>query len=120
MQKITKVPMAQDYFAGIINLRGEIVPVMSIRTKMGLDEDVFTNKSRIIILKVEGRGNLGIIVDEVREVITLSEDDIEKVSKSGAAHRSKKESFINGIGKNGEELISLFDINDIIGEKENP
>lgn len=119
MQKITKVPMAQDYFAGIINLRGEIVPVMSIRKKMGLSEDVFTGKSRIIILKVEERGNLGIIVDEVREVITLSEDDIEKVSNGGSSHGTPKQSFINGIGKNGEELISLFEINDIISEKEN-
>jgi len=53
MQKITRVPKAQVYFKGIINLRGEIVPVMSIRTKMGLDEDVITNASRIIILKLE-------------------------------------------------------------------
>ena len=59
MQKITRVPKAQVYFKGIINLRGEIVPVMSIRTKMGLDEDVITNASRIIILKLEEKGSLG-------------------------------------------------------------
>ena len=53
MQKITRVPKSQAYFKGIINLRGEIVPVMSIRTKMGLENDVFTNATRIIILKIE-------------------------------------------------------------------
>ena len=53
MQKITRVPKAQPYFKGIINLRGEIVPVMSIRRKMGLEDDVITNASRIIILKIE-------------------------------------------------------------------
>ena len=53
MQKITRVPKAQSYFMGIINLRGEIVSVMSVRKKMGLEDDVFTNASRIIILKIE-------------------------------------------------------------------
>ena len=50
IQKITRVPKAQVYFKGIINLRGEIVPVMSPRIKMGLEDDVNTNESRIIIL----------------------------------------------------------------------
>ena len=116
MQKITRVPKAQAYFKGIINLRGEIVPVMSIRTKMGLENDVFTNASRIIILKIEDRGALGIIVDEVNEVVTLSEDEIDKTSMSST---NVKESFINGIGKNGDQLISLFEINAIIDEKDN-
>ena len=108
MQKITRVPKAQSYFKGIINLRGEIVPVMSIRLKMGLDVDQFTNASRIIILKLEEKGMLGIIVDEVKEVVTLATDEIEKGRKKG--------SFINGVGKHGEELISLFDINAIVEE----
>ena len=53
MQKITRVPKIQTYFKGVINLRGEIVPVMSVRKKMNLDDDVITNASRIIILKLE-------------------------------------------------------------------
>ena len=116
LQKITRVPKAQTYFKGIINLRGEIVPVMSIRTKMGLEDDIFTNASRIIILKIEDRGALGIIVDEVNEVVTLSEDEIDKTSMSS---KNVKENFINGIGKNGDQLISLFEINAIIDEKDN-
>ena len=110
MQKITRVPKAQSYFKGVINLRGEIVPVMSIRKKMGLADDVITDKSRIIILKVEEKGSLGIVVDEVREVITLNMAEVEK--------QAAKDSFINGIGKNGQELISLFEINAIVEEKE--
>ena len=110
MQKITRVPKVQSYFKGIINLRGEIVPVMSIRKKMGLPEDVITDASRIIIIKLEEKGSIGVIVDEVREVITLNMADVEK--------QSAKDSFINGIGKNGNELISLFEINAIVEEKE--
>uniref|UniRef100_UPI0040576513 chemotaxis protein CheW n=1 Tax=Agathobacter sp. TaxID=2021311 RepID=UPI0040576513 len=113
MQKITRVPKAQTYMKGVINLRGEIVPVMSIRKKMGLDDDVITNASRIIILKIIEKGSIGVIVDEVREVITLNVAEIDKTSA-----RTGKDSFINGIGKNGDQLISLFEINAIIEEKE--
>lgn len=115
MQKITRVPKVQSYFEGIINLRGEIVPVMSIRKKMGMEDDVITNASRIIILKVEEKGSLGIIVDEVREVVTLNLDGIDKAAVGA---KSNKDNFINGVGKSGETLISLFEINAIIDEKE--
>lgn len=116
MQKITRVPKSQACFKGIINLRGEIVPVMSVRLKMGLADDVFTNASRIIILKIEQHGALGIIVDEVKEVVTLNTDEIDKANSNV---KGGQESFINGIGTNGEELISLLDIHSIIDEKEN-
>lgn len=116
MQKITRVPKAQPYFKGVINLRGEVVPVMSLRLKMGLENDVFTNTSRIIILKLEQQEVLGIIVDEVKEVVTLGADEIDNVKHNP---KDVKSTFINGIGKNGEELISLFDINSVIEEKEN-
>lgn len=115
MQKITRVPKVQPYFKGIINLRGEIVPVMSIRTKMDLEPDEFTDVTRIIILKLEEHGVLGILVDEVKEVVTLAPDEIDKVSYDA---KNSKGNFINGVGKNGEELISLFDTNSIIDETE--
>ena len=116
MQKITRVPKIQTYFKGVINLRGEIVPVMSVRKKMNLDDDVITNASRIIILKLEEKGTIGIIVDEVKEVVTLGTNEIDKVSGD---MKNAKVSFIDGIGKNGDELISLLDIHSIIEEKEN-
>ena len=115
MQKITRVPKIQTYFKGVINLRGEIVPVMSVRKKMNLDDDVITNASRIIILKLEEKGTIGIIVDEVKEVVTLCTDEIDKTSGS----KDGKAMFINGVGKHGDELISLFEISSIIEEKEN-
>ena len=109
MQNITRVPKVQAYLKGVINLRGEVIPVVSLRLKMGLPADEYTKNTRIIILKTE-TGNLGIIVDEVREVVTLGEESIEKM-----AHEPKdsKASFVNGIGKNGGELMSLLDRNAI-------
>ena len=56
MQKITRVPKAQVYFKGIINLRGEIVPVMSIRTKMGLEDDVLPMRPALLFLKLRKKG----------------------------------------------------------------
>lgn len=116
MQKITRVPKTQPYFKGVTNLRGEIIPVMSIRGKMDLEDDVYTHASRIIILKIEQKDALGIIVDEVKEVVNLGSNEIENV-----AHNTKeaKNNFINGIGKHGDELISLLEINSIIDESEN-
>ena len=114
MSKITRVPKAPSYYRGVINLRGEVVPVMSLRRRMNLDDDEFTDASRIIILKLDQGGLMGVIVDEVKEVLSLSEDDIEAPSST----LKSKNSFINGVGKNGDELISIFEISSIIGEND--
>ncbi|MDC7278221.1 chemotaxis protein CheW [Butyrivibrio fibrisolvens] len=114
LSKITRVPKAPLYYRGVINLRGEVVPVMSLRRRMDLDDDEFTDSSRIIILKLDGGGLMGVIVDEVKEVLSLSEDDIEAPSST----LKSKNSFINGVGKNGDELISIFEISSIIGDNE--
>ncbi|MBQ4531533.1 MAG: purine-binding chemotaxis protein CheW [Lachnospiraceae bacterium] len=116
MQKITRVPKVQHYFKGVINLRGEIIPVMSLRLKMNQPDDQFTNATRIIIIKMEAQAAIGVIVDEVKEVVTLEEDEIEKVFYDA---KDENAGFINGIGKHQGELISLLDLNAIIGEKEN-
>ena len=79
MQQITRVPKVDPYLKGVINIRGEIVPVMSVRMKMGLDEDVITGKSRIIILKTSEGDLVGIIVDQVNQVLTLDVNNIEKM-----------------------------------------
>lgn len=115
IQRITRVPKTQVYYKGVINLRGEIIPVMSMRLKLGLQEDVYADKSRIIIVKVEN-ATIGIIVDEVKEVVALEEDCIEKITPDANDELS---GFINSIGKHNGDLISLLDIVGIIVEKEN-
>lgn len=116
MQKITRVPKAQHYFKGVINLRGEIVPVMSLRLKFDLEPDNYTNTTRIIIIKLEQQASIGVIVDEVKEVVTLEEDCIDKPTYNS---NDTKAMYISGVGKHGEELISLLNIVDVIVEKEN-
>ena len=117
MQRITRVPKVQKYFKGVINLRGEIIPVMSIRTKMGLEEDVITNFTRIIIIKMDNSNEaVGLLVDAVKEVITMDASQIERVAYDAKEERSN---FIFGVGKEKEGLISLLDLNLVLSEKEN-
>ena len=113
MQHITRVPKVDSYLKGVINLRGEVIPVMSIRIKMGLEPDVETKSSRIIILKMETNGLIGIIVDEVKEVVTLESDQIEKMAYDS---KEERESFLYGVGKCAGGLISLLDLNAVILE----
>ena len=97
-QNITRVPKTQSYYKGVINLRGEICPIMSMR---------------FIIVKVEG-ASIGVIVDQVKEVVTLEEEDIERISRS--TNDDAAANYINAIGKKDGELISLLDIVSLIVE----
>lgn len=117
MQGITRVPKVPEYLKGVINLRGEVIPVMSARLKMFLPADEITRTSRIIILKLEQHGTVGIIVDEVKEVVTLDSEHIEKVSYD--SNGADSTNFITGVGKHNDELISLLDLNLLLQEKEN-
>ena len=115
MQHITRVPNVASYIKGVINLRGEVLPVMSLRLKMGLEADVTTKNTRIIILRLEQYGMIGIIVDEVKEVLTLEEDCIEKVVSDS---KEDKEGFVFAVGKCEGGLVSLLDLNAVALEKE--
>ena len=111
MQKITRVPKAQDFFNGVINLRGEFIPVISIRRRFGLENDTFTDQSRIIVLKPEQQEAIGVIVDVVKEVVTLDESQIEKVYSDGKDDKSK---YVSAVGKNQNSLITLLNVNGIL------
>lgn len=115
LQKITRVPKSQPYFYGVINLRGEIVPVMSLRRKFKLEDDEFTDKSRIIIIKPEHQEPIGVIVDIVKEVVTLGDDSIEKMNGDLKDELSK---YIFGVGKSEKGLISLLNINTVISDEQ--
>jgi len=113
MVNITRCPKVAPYIKGVINLRGSIVPVMSLRLKMGLPDDEYTKATRIIILKLENIGTLGVVVDEVKEVITLDNENVEKVAADSSADKA---SFVQYVGKCGDELVSLLDLNAVTAE----
>lgn len=114
MQHITRVPNVAAYIKGVINLRGEIVPIMNLRLKMGLEEVEETKATRIIIIKMEQIGKIGLIVDCVKEVVSIGEGQIESIK-----HDSKDDSthFVNAVGKEADTIISLLDLNTIVLDK---
>ena len=114
MQKITRVPKVTPYIRGVINLRGEVIPVISLRLKMGLSDDEITKKTRIIILTLEQHDSIGVLVDEVKEVVTLDEEHVEKVYYD----KEDKSKFLSGVGKYDDKLISLLEIHSVLAENE--
>lgn len=112
ISSITRVPKVASYIKGVINVRGEVIPVMDIRTKMGLPEAAHTKETRIVIVKSEQHGFVGLIVDAVREVVTLEVDGIEKMSYD----RTGRDMFVTGVGKHQGALISLLDLNEVLAE----
>ncbi len=112
MPSVTRVPNVPSYIKGVINMRGEVIPVMNIRTKMGLPEVEYTKNTRVIMVKMEQYGVVGLIVDEVREVVTLESEAIEKVSYD----KYEGATFVMGVGKYQGTLISLLDLNAVLAE----
>lgn len=116
MQRITRVPKSQNYYVGVINLRGEVVPIVSLRRKFNLEDDVYQNATRIIIIRTEeDQSMIGFIVDEVQEVVNL---DPSKVEKPTFKLDEENASFLTGIGKKDDDsLISLLDIVAVVENK---
>lgn len=112
MPGITRVPKAAPFIVGVINLRGEVIPVMSLRRKMEMPTVDYTKATRVIIVKLEQQGTVGLIVDEVREVLTLSTDDIEKTTYG----KDDKQAFLMGVGKFGDNLISLLNLDTVVSD----
>ena len=113
MQRITRVPKVQSYFKGVINLRGVVIPVMSLRLRFELSEIEDTNNTRIIIIKPDKVSPMGIIVDSVREVLDINENDMAKPDTSDARMQ-----YIASIAKHGDELISILNIQNLVQDKE--
>lgn len=113
LSNITRVPKAPHYIKGVINLRGDIIPVMSLRLKLGMDADTYTNNTRIIIVKTEEH-TMGIIVDEVNEVVDLDCEKIENMN--GFSNKINKE-YIIGLGKLEEDIIILLSMEGLINQQ---
>ncbi len=106
MQEITKIPQASKMIEGVINLRGRVIPIIDLKRKFGYQSSVIGQNSRIIITDI-GEQAVGIIIDEVSEVISIDEEAIElpNVITKSIAH-----SGIVGIGKVDARLIIILDM----------
>lgn len=114
MQRITRVPNVAAYIKGVINLRGEIVPIMNLRLKIGLEEIEYTKDTRIIIIKTENYGKIGLIVDAVKEVVALEEDQLEKLPYDN----TEENHFVSAVGKVDNTLVSILDLGVVLYDKQ--
>jgi purine-binding chemotaxis protein CheW len=108
---ITRVPKAPSYVEGVINLRGNVIPVVSLRNRFSMERVEETDLSRIIILQVQSRV-FGIRVDAVTEVLRLDEEAIEPPPPVALGMDSH---FIRGVGKIEERLLILLNLENIMG-----
>lgn len=108
---ITRVPKAPSYVEGVINLRGNVIPVVSLRSRFGMERVDDTELSRIVVLQVQGKV-FGVRVDAVTEVLRLDSEAIEPPPQVTMGMDSQ---FIRGVGKIGERLLILLDLTHIMG-----
>jgi purine-binding chemotaxis protein CheW len=108
---ITRVPKAPGYVEGVINLRGNIIPVVNLRARFGMPLGEETDLSRIVVLQVNGKV-FGVRVDGVTEVLRLDSEAIEPPPPVALGMDS---SFIRGVGKIGERLLILLNLGQLMG-----
>ncbi len=109
MQEFTRVPNAPSYVRGVINLRGEVIPVIDLREKLGLELKSTDENTRIIIVS-ESEINLGIIVDSSSEVLEIQRSLIDKP----LASEEESNNYLKGIGKVDGRLIIIIDLEKLI------
>ncbi|HMV43245.1 MAG TPA: chemotaxis protein CheW [Leptospiraceae bacterium] len=113
-QPITYVPNLPNYVKGVINLRGKIIPVIDVRLRFGLPAIEYTEFTCILIMSFNNL-SAGLIVDGVKEVLKIPSDSIEP---SPGFEEADMERFIDSIGKAGDTLKILINLNKFIHEKD--
>ncbi len=117
-ESVTKVPSTPRSVRGVINLRGQVVPVIDLAAKFGLPETEVTRLTCILIVEVQLEGQatvVGVLADAVREVIELGSDDVEPAPAFGT---QVKVDFLLGMGKVGKRFVLLLDLDRVISADE--
>lgn len=110
----TRIPQTPNFIEGVINLRGNLIPIIDLKKRFKLPEVEFDENSRIIIVEVEGQ-TVGIIVDAVSEVLRISQDAIEPPPPGVATIEAE---YLKGVGKIDDRLLILLDIDKLLSTKE--
>ena len=112
--EITAVPQTPPHVKGVINLRGQVIPVVDLRLKFGMEEAEITEQSCIIVVEIDAGARhfqTGIVVDHVQEVLDIAGEAIEDSPEFGSVNTD----FILGMGKIGETVKILLDIDKVLG-----
>ncbi len=118
LSQITRVPTAPEYMRGVVNVRGQAIPVVDLRLRFGLPRGTDTVNTRIIVMELELDGEttvLGGIADSVHEVIELEPNNINPPPRIAMRWRTE---FIQGMGLRGDEFLIILDVNAIFSSDE--
>ena len=118
MTKITQVPKTPDYMKGVINLRGQVLPVIDTRIKFGMTPTEFTSNTCIVVMEVEVNEEtvqVGAIVDSVQQVVEIEPDQIQPPPSIGSKFKSE---FIYGMAKPEDHFIMLLDMDKVFSAEE--
>jgi purine-binding chemotaxis protein CheW len=113
---VTKIPNTPSHIKGVLNLRGTIVPIIELRTKFGMPTIEYTMFTVIVVVVVQEKV-MGLIVDAVSDVLDIAKSDIQPPPKFGA---KIDVSFLNGIGKSGDKLVALLNMDQLLSDGEMP
>lgn len=114
LPKIQRLPKCEDYLKGIINLRGEVIPIVDLRMRFGLSEKNDDNIKRTIIVKVNER-KIGMIVDSVSKVIRVTSENIREATNFSSLISND---YISGIVMKEDKMLILIDLKSIFTEND--
>ncbi len=118
ISNITRVPMTPDYIKGVINLRGNVVPVVDLSARLSNEISTLTKRSCIVLVEVvteEETQSIGMLVDQVNEILEIPEENIQPAPEFGAEIRVE---FIQAMGRVDEDFIILLEINRVLSVSE--
>ena len=117
LEKVTKVPHAASFVEGLVNLRGNVLPVIDLRRRFDMEARAYDDSTRVVVVDIAGR-KTGIIVDAVSEVMRLSRNDVE--AAPSIAKAGQREDFIEGVGKTdgGKRMLLLLRADKLLSDEE--
>ncbi|SBS35349.1 Chemotaxis protein CheW [Marinomonas spartinae] len=113
-EPVTKIANAPNYIKGVINLRGDIVPIVDLRIKFGVGEPSYNEWTIVIMLNIKDR-ILGIVVDGVSDVMNFEEEDIKPAPEFGAAFDSR---YLDGLAAVDDLMVIVVDIEALVSSEE--
>jgi purine-binding chemotaxis protein CheW len=114
IREVARLPGTPSFVRGIINLRGDVIPIISLRDKFGLAEQEYSGSTRVIVADVEGR-LVGMVVDSVSQVVRLPADQVDPPPPIAGGLSAE---FINGVGKLEGRLIILLNLDRVLSAQE--
>jgi len=113
IQKITEVPDMPDFVKGVINLRGQVIPVMDVRTRFHMTPRDYDDRTCVIVVRINDSA-IGLVVDTVNEVADIPE---EAVSPPPMVSKGEGSRYLQGMGKIGDEVKILLDVNRLLHDE---